>query len=67
MIGRKSGVIINMPFFGSGTQGPIYWRFLQTSRKKVPSEVKKKLREILETQNVLEHQKILNMISKNLS
>ncbi len=62
-----SGVIINMPFFGSGTQGPIYWRFLQTSREKTPSEVKKKLREILEAQNVLEHQKILNMISKNLS
>ena len=59
-------VVISLPYFGSASN-PFHWRFLTSSKKQVPREVKGKLRQILATLNESAHQRILNLILQNSS
>ncbi|MBN2396466.1 MAG: hypothetical protein JXC36_08420 [Candidatus Atribacteria bacterium] len=50
-------IIIYMPFFDSAHNDPFYWRFLRTSRCKVPRSMRKQLKDFFKKQILIEHQK----------
>jgi len=58
---RLSGVVVNLPQFSPVIKGPIYWRFLRTSRKKVPPKVKARIRTTLSGQNIKAYQRVVGM------